>query len=119
MRVAMRRMRSILGVFHRAFPCAEFVQFRQEAKLIAAALADARDWDVFIDLVAKGPLAAFPNDAGLPLLLLDAEKHRETGYKPPAPRWRRRQPAASFCRSKPSSPGMGGAMDHPAKTCRA
>jgi inorganic triphosphatase YgiF len=81
MRVAMRRMRSILGVFQRSFPCAEFVQFRQQAKLIAAALADARDWDVFIDLVAKGPLAAFPNDIGLPLLLIDAEKHRDTGYK--------------------------------------
>jgi triphosphatase len=81
MRVAMRRMRSILGVFQRAFPCAEFVQFRQQAKLIAAALADARNWDVFIDLIAQGPLAAFPNDAGLPMLLIDAEKHRHAGYK--------------------------------------
>jgi inorganic triphosphatase YgiF len=81
MRVAMRRMRSILGVFQRSFPCAEFVRFRQQAKAIAAALADARDWDVFIDLVCHGPLAAFPNEAGLPLLLAAAERHRAAGYE--------------------------------------
>jgi inorganic triphosphatase YgiF len=81
MRVAMRRMRSILGVFQRAFPCAEFVQFRQQAKAIAASLGDARNWDVFIDMLQNGPLAAFPDEAGLQLLLRDAEKHREAGYQ--------------------------------------
>ncbi len=80
MRVAMRRLRAILSVFHRAFPCPEFAQFRQEAKDIATAMGDARNFDVFIALINEGPRAAFPDDPGLALLLQDAHQHRAAGY---------------------------------------
>jgi inorganic triphosphatase YgiF len=81
MRVAMRRMRSIIAVFHRSFPCTEFVLFRQQAKDAAAKLGEARNWDVFIDLIREGPLAAFPNEAGFSILFRDAENHRDAGYE--------------------------------------
>jgi inorganic triphosphatase YgiF len=81
MRVAMRRMRSIIGFFQRSFPCPEFIHFRRQAKDIATALGEARNWDVFIDLIRHGPLAAFSDDAGFPILLDDAEKRRAAGYE--------------------------------------
>jgi CHAD domain-containing protein len=80
MRVAMRRMRSIIGVFQREFPCAEFMRFRAQAKEIATALGGARDWDVFIEMLSAGPAAAFPEDAGFAALLADADRQREIGY---------------------------------------
>lgn len=55
LRVAMRRMRSALGIFRRAAPCAEFEVFREEAKRIASALGPARESDAFCALVAAGP----------------------------------------------------------------
>ncbi len=80
MRVALRRLRAVLGVFQRAFPCAEFMQFRQQAKDMATVLGGARDWDVFIDMMRQGPMAAFPEDAGFETLLADAQAQREEGY---------------------------------------
>ena len=81
MRVAMRRMRSIIGLFHRAFPCAEFVEFRQKAKDIATAMGAARDWDVFLDLIRHGPAAAFQNEPGFEKIFADAQGHRHAGYE--------------------------------------
>ncbi len=80
MRVAMRRLRAILSVFHRAFPCPEFTQFRQQAKGIATAMGEARNFDVFIALINEGPGAAFPDDGGLALLRQDAQQRRAAGY---------------------------------------
>jgi triphosphatase len=80
MRVALRRLRSLLGLFHRAFPCAEFAAFRIEAKSIAATLGDARNWDVFLELLRDGPIPAFPDIAGLGEILVQSEQHRETEY---------------------------------------
>jgi CHAD domain-containing protein len=80
MRVAMRRFRSLLGLFHRDFPCPEFAAFRAEAKRIASAMGDARNWDVFGDLVRDGPLQAYPDEAGFEALLAATERRRQTGY---------------------------------------
>ena len=55
LRVALRRMRSALGVFNRHFSCPEFDAFRAEAKRIATALGPARECDAFSDLLAAGP----------------------------------------------------------------
>ncbi len=55
LRVALRRMRSALGMFNRLVPCAEFDAFRAEAKRIATALGPARECDAFSDLLADGP----------------------------------------------------------------
>ncbi len=81
MRVAMRRMRSIIGVFQRSFPCTKFVHFRQQAKDTATALGEARNWDVFIDLIRQGPMVAFPNDPGFSVILTDAKNHNAAGYE--------------------------------------
>jgi triphosphatase len=58
LRVALRRMRSALGMFNRLAPCAEFDAFRAEAKRIATALGPARECDAFSDLLAAGPRRA-------------------------------------------------------------
>jgi triphosphatase len=80
MRVAMRRLRSVLGLFNRAFPNAAFAGFREAARDIAAAMGEARDWDVFIALIEHGPSAAFPAEPGFAAVLQQAAKHRDAGY---------------------------------------
>lgn len=80
MRVAMRRLRSLLGLFQREFPCPEFGAFRDEAKRIATAMGEARNWDVFSGLVHDGPLALLPGEQGFDLLLAAAGRRREAGY---------------------------------------
>ena len=80
MRVALRRLRSLLGLFQRSFPCAEFAGFRMAAKDIAATLGDARNWDVFLQLLRNGPVAAFPEIPGLAEILAQSQQHREANY---------------------------------------
>jgi triphosphatase len=76
MRVALRRLRSLLGLFQRSFPCAEFTAFRVEAKNIAAILGEGRNWDVFLELLREGPVKAFPEIAGFTELLAQSDQHR-------------------------------------------
>jgi inorganic triphosphatase YgiF len=64
MRVAMRRLRSALGLFGRAFSHPEVEALREEAKRIAAALGEARDWDVFVERLGKGALSRFAGEPG-------------------------------------------------------
>ena len=80
-RVAMRRLRSLLGLFQRSFPSAEIVVFRSQAKAIASAMSEARNWDVFIDRIQRGPVTEFPNEPGFKKLLADAKERREAGYE--------------------------------------
>ncbi|ARN82240.1 CYTH and CHAD domain-containing protein [Methylocystis bryophila] len=63
LRVALRRMRSALGMFNRLRPSAEFDAFRAEAKRIATALGPARECDAFGDLLAAGPRRASADGA--------------------------------------------------------
>ena len=81
MRVALRRLRSLLGLFHRSFPCAEFAQFRIAAKDLAATLGDARNWDVFLELLRAGPVKAFPENPGLADILAQSEQRRQAAYE--------------------------------------
>ena len=69
MRVAMRRLRSALGLFGRAFPHAEFEALRAESKRIAAVLGEARDWDVFVERLRDGALARFAGEPGFDRLM--------------------------------------------------
>ena len=80
MRVAMRRLRAALALFERRFHCAEFGNFRAEAKSIATAMGEARNWDVFAEMLRDGPLAAFGQDDGFAALQQASEAHRRTGY---------------------------------------
>ncbi|HEY4043342.1 MAG TPA: CHAD domain-containing protein [Rhodopila sp.] len=80
MRVAMRRFRAALTLFNRRFPCVEFRALRAEAKQIASAMGDARNWDVFESLVNAGPRSAFPSESGFDALMADATQRREGGH---------------------------------------
>jgi triphosphatase len=77
-RVSMRRLRSLLLMLGRSFPCAEIAGLRAEAKRIADAFGDARDWHVFADLVERGP-ARHLNAPGLPALIAEARKRAGQG----------------------------------------
>jgi inorganic triphosphatase YgiF len=59
MRVALRRMRSLIALFSRHVACPEFAAFRAEARRIATNLGPARECDAFDDFVAGGPAAHF------------------------------------------------------------
>ena len=76
MRVAMRRLRAVLKLFRRGFPCAEFTGFGSQAKQIAATLGEARNWDVFLQMLRDGPAAAFPEQPGFAPIFAAAEQHR-------------------------------------------
>ncbi|HQT64548.1 MAG: hypothetical protein B7Z75_03155 [Acidocella sp. 20-57-95] len=81
MRVAMRRLRAMLGLFHHAFPAPEFLVFRAEAKNVAALMGEARNLDVFLNLLRQGPVAAFPNEPGFAAILADCERRRAAAYE--------------------------------------
>jgi inorganic triphosphatase YgiF len=81
MRVAMRRLRSLLGLFQREFPCPEFTIFRDEAKRIASAMGEARNWDVFAELAREGPVEALPAEAGFDALVAASARRRDAGYE--------------------------------------
>jgi triphosphatase len=55
LRVALRRMRSALGVFRRVIKLPELEDIRQEAKRIASALGPARECDAFRQNALGGP----------------------------------------------------------------
>ncbi len=80
MRVAMRRLRSALGLFNRVFPCNDFETLRAEAQRIAAVLGEARDWDVFVDMVRAGPLSRFGDEPGFDKLLRAAQAKADAGH---------------------------------------
>lgn len=81
MRVSMRRLRAALALFQREFPCVEFGVLRGDAKRIASAMGEARNWDVFAGLVQAGPGAVFQDERGLETLAAACEIHRAAGYE--------------------------------------
>jgi triphosphatase len=80
MRVSMRRLRAALGLFRSVFPCAELEGYRAEAKRIATALGEARDWDVFMDLARSGPFAHYEETPGSVALLAAAQSKADAGH---------------------------------------
>jgi triphosphatase len=64
-RVALRRLRSALSVFNRAFPRRLFEELIAELRWLGGCLGPARDWDVFATETLRVVCAAFPGDAGL------------------------------------------------------
>lgn len=81
MRVALRRLRAALGQFEKAFPNAGFKRFRETAKRLANELGAARDYDVLISLVTRGPFAAFPAETSFEPLLLTLAERRQSAYR--------------------------------------
>jgi triphosphatase len=79
LRVALRRLRSLLALLRRAFPAAEVDLLRTEAKRVADAFGDARDWRVFCEMVADGPRPRLPKVSGLAALVALADARAEAG----------------------------------------
>lgn len=65
MRVALRRMRSAIGVFAPLFPEMMISPARSELKWLAGSLGPARDWDVFMTETLPPVEAAFGVNGGL------------------------------------------------------
>ncbi len=80
MRVALRRLRSALGMLKRAIPCPEFETFREEAKTLATALGPARDSDALRDLIEDGPMGHFGERKDFQPLLDALEERRVAAY---------------------------------------
>ncbi len=64
-RVAVRRLRSAFSVFRPAFPSALFDRQLSELRWLAAALGEARDWDVLMTETLPAVCTAFPAEAQL------------------------------------------------------
>lgn len=80
MRVAVRRLRSALGVFDRAAGGPTFDRLQSELRALAAALGEARDWDVFLIGAGAAVSHAFPGDPRIKTLLAAAATRRRTAY---------------------------------------
>lgn len=80
MRVAVRRLRSALGVFRRAAdgPC--LGALGEELRALAGRLGAARNWDVFLSETAPPVRDAFPADRRIARLLDAAGRRRKAAY---------------------------------------
>lgn len=65
MRVALRRLRSVLSTFATAYPQALFAPVQDELRWLTGELGPARDWDVFVTETLPPVREAFPGHAGL------------------------------------------------------
>lgn len=73
MRVALRRLRSAVNIFHQAFPSTEVLSIRKDLKWLANQLNPARDWDIFVTETIPCIAGHFPQHTGL-FLVLDTSK---------------------------------------------
>lgn len=77
MRVALRRLRSALGLLRESLPREERKALAAEAKWLADILGDARDQDVLLSETLAPVRRAFPEDAALQALATAAEAARK------------------------------------------
>jgi inorganic triphosphatase YgiF len=75
-RVAVRRLRSALSVFSRAFPKPAFLRQVGELRWLSGYLGPARDWDVLTLEALPEIAAALPGESGLHVLLERAARLR-------------------------------------------
>ncbi len=80
MRVGLRRLRAAIGLLRPAITSPALETARAQAKIIAAALGAARDWDVFHDMLDAGPGAAFDDRARWRALIEIVESRRIEAY---------------------------------------
>lgn len=80
MRVAIRRLRSVLRVFRPACDGAALRDVDAAAKRIADALGPARDWDVFLGGLGAELGHALPDEPRIAALLRAARARREAAY---------------------------------------
>jgi len=81
MRVAVRRLRSALGLFAAAAPGIRNTFLIEELRWLSGQLGAARDWDIFLAEILPPVTAALPRDEGLDWLQHRAARLREKGRK--------------------------------------
>lgn len=79
-RVALRRLRSLLGLIRFFAPSPQLDAFREDARWLMSNLNDARDWDVFVTQTLPMIAQACPSIDGFGVLGLAAEEQRMTAY---------------------------------------
>jgi inorganic triphosphatase YgiF len=80
MRVAIRRLRSALSAFGKAYGHGEMARIKVELAWLAGELGAARDWDVFQARILRPVAEAFPGDFGLEALTEAARKARRAAW---------------------------------------
>ncbi|GAA0572595.1 hypothetical protein GCM10009416_09070 [Craurococcus roseus] len=80
LRVALRRLRSVLKTFRPAARGAALGALDDDLKALARRLGPARDWDVFLGGLAAEAAAALGEDRRLSALRRAAEAKRDTAY---------------------------------------
>jgi CHAD domain-containing protein len=80
MRVALRRLRSVLKVFRPAAGCPALQEFDAGLKALADRLGPARDWDVFLGGLGARVAEALPGDKRIAALLKAGEAKRQAAY---------------------------------------
>lgn len=80
MRVALRRLRSVLRAFRPAARCPAVESFDAGLKALAGLLGPARDWDVFLAGIGAEAAAALGPDRRITALLKAAEVRRQAAY---------------------------------------
>ncbi|MFC1673183.1 CHAD domain-containing protein [Pseudomonadota bacterium] len=81
MRVAMRRMRSVIVTYKRMLPKGSYEDLAADLKTSGNELGPARDWDVFLDEILPPVEQAFPGDKDLAVLRARSKKRQHAGYK--------------------------------------
>lgn len=81
MRVALRRLRAAMGLFGKALSGDRLDMARDRAKSLGAALGVARNWDVFDEMLARGPGPALGDDPSFYALLDALELRRASAYR--------------------------------------
>lgn len=77
-RVALRRLRSLLPQFKSVIPQASYSAIADELKWLANALGPARNWDVFVTQTLPPILRQFSSDQGLKFLYQEACRYQTT-----------------------------------------
>ncbi|WP_164749765.1 CYTH and CHAD domain-containing protein [Nitratireductor alexandrii] len=80
LRVALRRMRAILKLLGKLTDSSEAGAFADEARWLASAHGDAREWDVFLAETVPPVASGCPEIAGFAVLQAAAERLRAEGY---------------------------------------
>jgi CHAD domain-containing protein len=81
MRVALRRLRAATGAFRDALSGPALAAARDRAKALAGVLGEARNWDVFRELLSEGPEETLGDDPSYKALLLAMEARRADAYR--------------------------------------
>ncbi len=76
MRVALRRLRSALGLFRRMLPEDQYRWAVGEIKWLTGQMAPARDWDVFLAEIVAPVVNNFPDEAAFKTMIERIEDQR-------------------------------------------